>query len=250
MRIVYWNIRAGGGKRRAGIFAQLQAWQPDIIGLSEFRGTPASQLLAMQLHDAGWNHQLNSVDRTAARTNALLLAANMPLRKVETALDSLEPQRWLLAQTAAFTVGLMHIPNFHTGRKYPFHAAILDWLDSTTRTPIIFGGDTNSGKRGIDEERTDVLVFKKEHDWMEAIEARDWIDAHRHLNGLENVYTWYSHKNNGFRLDQAFLNPVIAPALVKVSHQWGHDPAQPERRDALSDHCAVIVDLNLDALNA
>jgi len=44
-RIILWNIRAGGGKRAAGILAQLREWRPNIIGLSEKNRGVASSFL-------------------------------------------------------------------------------------------------------------------------------------------------------------------------------------------------------------
>ena len=46
MRIVAWNIRGGGGERAARIARQLGRWAPDVVVLSEFRGTPPSRALA------------------------------------------------------------------------------------------------------------------------------------------------------------------------------------------------------------
>ena len=42
MRIVSWNIRAGGGRRIARIADQIARWAPDVVALSEFRATPPS----------------------------------------------------------------------------------------------------------------------------------------------------------------------------------------------------------------
>jgi exonuclease III len=67
--------------------------------------------------------------------------------------------------------------------------------------------------------------------------------AIRHLHGDSREYTWYSHRNNGFRLDYAFCSPHLAAAVAYVQHAWGYDHSQPERRDALSDHAALIIDL-------
>ena len=78
MRIVSWNIRAGGGKRAAGILTQLLAWQPEIIGLSEFHGTAASQWLASELNLAGYCYQLSSINSKLPAKNALLLASRYP----------------------------------------------------------------------------------------------------------------------------------------------------------------------------
>jgi hypothetical protein len=49
MRIVFWNIRAGGGVRVGRIAAQLGRWAPDAVALCEFRATPPSLELARSL---------------------------------------------------------------------------------------------------------------------------------------------------------------------------------------------------------
>ena len=61
-------------------------------------------------------------------------------------------------------------------------------------------------------------------------------------------YTWYSHRNNGFRLDHAFCSPELVPAIVGLQHAWGRDSEQPNRRDALSDHAAVIIEFATDKI--
>src|SRR3989442_12555136 len=53
VRVVVWNIRAGGGVRAAGIARQLARWQPDVVALSEFRATPPSARLAARLVAGG-----------------------------------------------------------------------------------------------------------------------------------------------------------------------------------------------------
>ncbi len=246
MRIVSWNIRAGGGKRRAGILAQLIAWQPDIIALSEFRGTPASQQLAEELAAAGWPYQYQSTDPTKRATNALLTASASPLDTLTIKYAPKSPQRWLVTKVSGpfpLIIGNMHIPNFYTGLKYPYHRAILRLMRNWQLGPALFIGDTNSGKAYLDDVTG--VFWKREHQWMEAIEARGWVDAFRQLHGETRVYSWYSHKDNGYRLDQAFLSPDIMPALQSMSYEWGRDANDPERREALSDHAAILLDLDL-----
>ena len=248
-RIVSWNIRAGGGKRRDGIFEQLMAWQPEVIALSEFRGTPASQELAIKLGEAGWPHQLQTIDKRKLATNSLLTASKYPLKQLKTRHAPKQPRRWLLARVLGevpFVIGNMHIPNFNTGFKYPYHTAVLKMIGSWRLGPAFLVGDTNSGKSYIDDATG--IFWRREHEWMEAIEARKWVDAFRHLHGERRVYSWYSHRDNGFRLDQAFLNPTLMPALVAMRYEWGKSPAEPERRDGLSDHAAILLDLDLAQL--
>ena len=61
-RLVSWNICHGGGKRYPEIIAHLRAWQPDAVGLSEFRGTAPSQSIASALAEMGLAHQHSTVD--------------------------------------------------------------------------------------------------------------------------------------------------------------------------------------------
>ena len=251
-RIVCWNIRAGGGKRAAGILAQLLAWRPHTIGLCEFRGTAASQWLASELAAAGFPHQLSSVNCKQPAKNALLLASRDPLSAVSAPRMPRNKERWLLARLqsqTALTLGLMHVPNYTTPTlKYPFLNAVLNMMKVSELSPGLLLGDTNCGKRGLDEEKSQANRFRREHDWLLAIENRGWADGFRHLYGERREYTWYSHRNNGFRLDHAFCCPLLTPALTRLQHVWGHDPDQPERRDALSDHAALILDLDTQRL--
>ena len=53
MRALFWNIRAGGGKRAAWVVRQIARWNPDLVGLCEFRATAASQALAADLSALG-----------------------------------------------------------------------------------------------------------------------------------------------------------------------------------------------------
>ncbi len=244
MKIVSWNIRAGGGKRMQGIYDQLQQWQPDVIALSEFRGTPASQTLAAMLAEAGWSHQFQTIDPEKRATNSLLTASKYPLALLDIPNHPNQPRRWLATQVATptpFVLVNMHIPNFNTGFKYPYHQAVLQIMADWQLGPAIFLGDTNSGKSYIDDATG--VFWKREHKWMEAIEELGWVDAYRRLHPAGRDYTWYSHRNNGFRLDQAFFSPDYFPACRSARNEWGVDPNNPNRRDALSDHAAILLEL-------
>ena len=95
MRLVSWNIRAGGGVRVDAIRAQLERWAPDVIGLCEFRATPPSLWLATALRELGYEHQLTTADPKLPGRNALLLASKLPLRRHRLRLAPVEPGRWL-----------------------------------------------------------------------------------------------------------------------------------------------------------
>lgn len=118
MRIVSWNILAGGGKRVAAIAEQLERWQPWLVMLCEYRGTRPSQHLAAHLSRMGLTHQRSTVSTDNAASNALLIASRWPLRRISAADQSEEPRRWLSVRVDCpepFTLGAMHIPNRSTG---------------------------------------------------------------------------------------------------------------------------------------
>lgn len=252
MRIVSWNIRAGGGKRINGIQAQLLDWQPDIIGLAEFRGTVASQWLAVELAEAGFCYQLTSTNAKSSADNALLLASKVPLQAITTPRMPGNKTRWLLARATTLpglVLGMMHIPNHNVpALKYPFMAALLKMVETWKLGPGLLIGDSNCSNRDLDEENPLGPRFHREHDWIVGMEQRGWQDAFRHLYGNQREYSWYSHRNNGFRLDQAFCSPQLVPAITGFRHAWGINPEQPDRREGLSDHAALIVDLAGDKI--
>jgi exonuclease III len=245
VRIVGWNIRAGGGQRGDAVAAQLRGWRPDVVALSEVRGTPPSITVARALADMGLAHQLHSEGSIALHVNRVLVASRWPLRPLRRLGAPREPGRWLLAAVAAprpFALGAMHVPNRVSGRKWSFLDAVLAVVERWRAGPALFLGDTNSGRPGIDEE---VSAFNaREGGWIDALERAGWRDAFRHVRGDERVYTWYSPNGaNGFRIDQAFVNAGLLPRLATARHEWGRRRPGTIRTTALSDHAALLVDL-------
>jgi len=95
VRVVAWNIRAGGGVRADAIARQLARWQADVVALSEFRATPPSARLAARLAACGLAHQLATCDPRTMTRNALLV----PRAGVAARSPALRPRercRWLL----------------------------------------------------------------------------------------------------------------------------------------------------------
>ena len=238
MRIVGWNIRAGGGYRGAALGLALRRFRPDVAALCEFRATPPSVALAAALAAIGLRHQTTTADPGTPGLNSVLVASRYPLERVRTPAGPSEPGRWLLARVAAprpFALGAMHVPNRVTGRKWPFLDSVLGLAEQWRDGPALFLGDTNSGCPGLDEE---VPAFnRREGAWMEGLERAGWRDAFRHVRGPARAYTWYSpNGGNGFRIDQAFVNAALLPALSSARHVWG--------RPRPSDHAALVVDLD------
>ena len=246
MRIVSWNIRAGGGCRVDEIAAQVQRWKPDIVGLQEFRATAPSRWLAAELREQGLVHQRSTASNAHPASNRLLVASRWPLRLANMRRAPVEPGRWLLVRVAAahpIAMAVMHVPNRVTHRKYPYLDAVLALARAWRGGPALLMGDTNSGWIDLDEE---VPAFNQREDgWMTALGQAGWRDGFRLLHGARRAYTWYSpNGRNGFRLDQAFLNRPLAAHLTKLRYAWGVFTSDAPRRDAVSDHAALILDLD------
>jgi len=244
MRVVAWNIRAGGGVRCGAIERQLARWRPDVVALSEFRATPPSCALAAALAGQGLTHQLTTARATAPVVNALLVASRWPLERVRLRAQPRERARWLVARVASplpLVVGAMHVPNRVTGRKWSFLDAVLGCARRWPHGAALFIGDTNSGRRDIDEERP--AFNAREEGWIDALAGCGWYDAYRHLRPDTRAYTWYSpNGRNGFRVDQAFVNVPLLQHLKEAVYVWA-GAASRRRRDAISDHAALLVDL-------
>ncbi len=240
MRLVSWNIRAGGGKRIERIAAQLAVWRPDIVVLSEFRATPPSRWLADFVGNYGLHHQRTTASAVDPARNALLVASRWPLRRLSHVGASSDAHRWLAVTVATPTpiqIGALHVPNKATGRKYAFQHEALSVVSRWRRRPALVVGDTNSGRAGIDEE---VACFGAgEERFFDGFEELGWTDAFRQVRGRARAYTWYSpNGGNGFRLDQAMVNPRLQSHVERVAYRWGRGA-----RGALSDHAALLVDL-------
>ncbi len=212
-----------------------------MAALCEFRATPPSLALAQALARLGLSYQLATADPTAVSANRLFVASRWPLRRIRDRRAPSEAGRWLLVAVAAprpFALGAMHVPNRVTGRKWPFLDAVLAVAERWHGGPALLLGDTNSGRPGIDEESP--AFNEREGSWMESLERAEWRDAFRYLRGPARAYTWYSpNAGNGFRIDQAFLNPGLLRRLDGVRYAWGGRG----RATALSDHAALLLDL-------
>ena len=173
-----------------------------------------------------------------------MLASRFPLRRLRLSAGPRDIARWLavtIEHPLTVVVGAMHVPNRSTGRKYPFLDAVLGCARRWRLGPALLIGDTNSGRRGLDEQ---VRAFNaREEGWIDALAGCGWADAFRHLRVEARAYTWYSpNGRNGFRIDQAFVNAPLLARLKDAAYVWG-GAASRRRRDWLSDHAALVVDL-------
>ncbi|MCY4071354.1 MAG: hypothetical protein OXG60_08645 [Chloroflexi bacterium] len=229
----------GGGSRASKIEVQILQWQPDIVALAEFRGTAPSKSTAKRLLEAGYCHQLTTVDADHPSWNALLLASRYKLTSVKLK-GAPEPDLyWLLAQAHAknpFHIGVVHAPwSIYIGRL-EYYDALLNVAKNWQYGPGVIIGDMNSGINGLDEETENSLDYDKTV--MNPLESAGWRDPFRVFHPDVDAPTWYSPQQNGFRLDQAFVNDKLQAHVNSCDYDWG----SVGERGKVSDHTALLLD--------
>lgn len=240
MKILIWNIMHGGGRRADKIVERIGQGSPDIVILTEFRGTPPSRELASGIEELGLRHQLITASKNQPARNALLLASWWPLMRIHWRRPPVPEERRLLAHIRAptpITIAVVHVPNRVSGIKYPFLDALCDLARRWRGGGALMAGDFNTGRIGEDES---VKCFNRREDgFMTTMSEAGWADAYRSVHGPKRAYTWRAPGGGGsFRLDHAFINRSARNRLLDARIDW--PPGNPKLP---SDHAALWITL-------
>jgi exodeoxyribonuclease III len=230
VRLLAWNIRAGGGTRLAAISAAIAAHDADVLVLSEYRGGAPGTRLRAELATLGYHW--HSEIEPPHPANGVLIAARRRFRALGPVCPTVpEPWRMIGASFGRLRVTGVYMPNMHA--KIPYWNALIAALQPRAHLPTLALGDFNTCRAFVDEPGA-IDVAARFMDEIEAIGFRD-LWRHRHPEGRE--FTWYSHRGNGFRIDHAFFSRCLArrTGTLRYSHE--------ERRTGLSDHSALVVEL-------
>lgn len=235
LKLLTWNILHGGGAtRRPEIVLALLGHSPDVIVLSEFRGTQGGQI-AGALADHGFRHQVTTP--TPGRMNGIMIASKevvvprgevMPPSKfVGRFLDAHLPERGV-------AVTGVHIPDdSRPGDK----AEYWQWLIALGRArvgePWIVLGDLNTGRPGIDEEGRTLGCAHL----LGQFATLGYRDAWRDKNPSSAERSWYSHVGTGFRIDAAWVSSGLSDRVQSAVFSHG------ERASRLSDHSVLVIEL-------
>ena len=150
---------------------------------------------------------------------------------------------WLLARVDAphpFHVAVVHAPwSIYLGRL-EYYEALVNVAERWRFGPRVIIGDTNTGITGLDEETIDSACY---HEKMtKPLRNLGWREMFRYFHPNVDAPTWYSSSGNGRRLDQAFVNAELQPHVTGCRYDWG----RAWRDQKLSDHAALIIDLDLE----
>ena len=251
MRLVTWNV-AGRVTRQAEQAAVLAAVEPDVVALQEV----TARTLPL------WREELDAAGLTSIQTPAssspagrrrlsVLTAAREPLRPLP-APEVPWPERLLCCALGDIEVVNLHSPISPAPElaKVRTHEAVASYLEAAP-SPTVLCGDLNTPRR----ELPDGTVLTFAHDsagrlrpergerWHRAESAlvhglreQGWVDAFRALHGYgEREASWrFPQDRGGWRLDHVLVHD-LRPVASAYAHDW--------RRSGLSDHSALVVDL-------
>jgi exonuclease III len=245
MKIMTWNIRHGGtSKTYAGIISTIFNHNPDIIILTEYR-KESGDVIEPELHSKGWRY--NASTPTTAKKNGILVSSRFSFERIipDFELTGDHRYRWLeiMLKESDLHILAVHIPdhrkNDTTGKKAFWNRVNEYALKNMAKRGIIIG-DFNTGLK-IDAQGTP-FTFSE---CMKTLNQSGWLDSWRCLNPDKREFTWYSSRKgadlNGFRLDYAYLSPVMKDSLIQVYH------SHKEGADRISDHSSLMIEIECDS---
>jgi exodeoxyribonuclease-3 len=231
LRLLAWNIRQGGGTRLAAIAAALAAHDADAVVLSEYRAGESGLRLRGALAALGYNHF--STPAPPPGGNGVLIAARLPLIEQPVFSAGLpEPHRLIAVEIGAVLLCGVYMPNLL--KKVPYWQRLVEGLPLHAGRAALAIGDFNTCRAYLDEAGA---IDATAH-FMDKIEAIGFCDLWRRRNPETREFSWYSTRGNGFRIDHAFLSPVLAAWAREVRY------SHAERLAGLSDHSPLILEID------
>ncbi len=203
-----------------------------MVVVTEFRVNDAGARLLRRLAVGGLTSQATSHPPSGVETVAV--ASRLPIGSVREPVSGRHGHRVLEVELGSLTLGAVYFPLGN--------ATLAFWRDkflalAATRIgrPYCFAGDWNTGRHQLDEAGASFSAARE----FEALLEAGWTDAWRALHPYGRAYTWVSNRGEGFCVDHALLSPSLAPCLHSAVI------SEAERVPRITDHAALVVDLDL-----
>lgn len=234
MRLLAWNIGAGGGARLPRIVEELSAFDAEVMALTAYRSKPGAMLRAA-LAELGWPY-VETTDPAGNDSGIAVFSRTPMLRRPPCA----EPNRWLDVDLPEYGFGIGVLRIMAAGQsekdaagqaKTRFWETVLREAEARIREPFLLAGDWSTGIHGLDESgRTFVCArhFAK-------LSEIGWIDLWRRHNPGATEWTWRSQRN-GFRVNHAFATPGLAARVTDCRY------SHAQREAGISNHSIVVLE--------
>ncbi|MEG0353335.1 MAG: exodeoxyribonuclease III [Cellulosilyticaceae bacterium] len=251
MKIISWNvngIRACVTKGFVDYFNEVDA---DVFCLQETKLQQGQLALDLQGYHQYWNYA-----EKKGYSGTAIFTKKEPL-KVQYGLGILEHDtegRVITLEFEKFFMVTVYTPNSQQELKrldyrMTWDEAFRNHLKNLeTRKPVVFCGDLNVAHKEIDlknpKSNTKNAGFtKEERDQMTSLVEAGFIDTYRYFYpDTEGAYSWWSYRFNartnnvGWRIDYICTSTSLQEHLVSVDIH---------KEIMGSDHCPVVLDINL-----
>ena len=231
LRLLTWNIRAGGGTRLPRITEAIATHAADVLVLTEYRSGEAGLRLRSVLRDLGYSW-LSPVEPPGIRNGVLIATRTKPRLVAHVTEHVPEPWRMLAVTIGRVRLFGIYMPNLKA--KIPYWEALIEASTPHAGGRALAVGDFNTCRAYVDETgATDVTSL-----FLDKIQDAGFRDVWRDRYPDGREYSWYSHRGNGFRIDHAFASRLLARRIGAI--RYSHD----ERMAGLSDHSALLIDID------
>lgn len=229
MKTITLNIRHGGGRRIPQLVAFLKGHAPDVVVLTEFREDKNASTLRSELASMGLVHF--AAASTSAKENSVAIFANRSfMPRMYPSLPAGDRHRFLSACFDGFAIcGVYFSQNQAKAGLFQF---LLDRKYEPLPTALFVIGDFNTGLHALDEKGRTFFCA----DQFAALSSTGLIDSWRSRHVREAVYSWYSSRGNGFRIDHVFASPEADAKIRRIGYD--HTP----RESQATDHSALVIE--------
>lgn len=235
MKILSWNILAGGGRRASDIVKTIAGHSPDIVTLQEFRRGSAEDEIVAGLKKAGLKYI--HIPETESKENTILIASKYGFDAGPFLPEPNNPLHMLEAYFSAEALGFelsfiaVHFPQKKA--QIPLFEALKNDSESLLKTNALIIGDMNCGIPLVD---SDSKTFAATHYYQDLLQA-GWIDSWRSRHTEDREFSWVSPRTgNRFRYDQCLASLAFDARTRSVIYD--HSPR--ERSPRISDHSLLI----------
>jgi len=254
MKIISYNVNGIRAALTKNFSEWLKAENPDVLCLQETKAQP-EQINTLLFAEMGYMTFSHSAEKKGY-SGVAILSKNAPDNVVigmnNPRFDS--EGRVIRADFGDLSVISVYIPSGSSGElrqafKMEFLAAFGPFIEELrkTRPNLIICGDYNICHKPIDinhpERQKGVSGFlPEEREWLDRFETSGMVDTFRVFDPRPEQYSWWSYlggarsRNAGWRIDYHWVTESLRPALKSAAIL----------SDAVhSDHCPVVVELNI-----
>jgi len=236
IKLLSWNILAGGGRRAGDVVKTIHSHAPDIVTLQEFRRGSAEDEIVAGLKKAGL--KFVHVPETEGKENTILIAskygfdAGAFLPKPNNPLHLLEA--YFSAEVLGFELSLIAVHFPQKKAQIPLFEALKNDSESLLKTNALIIGDMNCGIPYIDSDSKTFLATQYYQDLLQT----GWIDSWRNRHKEAREFSWVSPRTgNRFRYDQVLASAAFDKRIKTIS--YNHRP----RETKTSDHSMIILEV-------